>query len=346
MKLPAPRWDAVTSSNISGVTIASWVLAAAALLVVLYLHLVPLVLTALLVFELVHILAPLLARHVADERAKLAAVGVLTVFIAAMLSAIAFGVVWFLNGHGGNLPALLAKMAEVLEDARDSLPEWIAGQVPASADGMKDTVVQALRSHAHDLRSFSAGLARTFAHIIIGLVVGAMIALHEALPMHAHAPLVAALLERAERLATAFRRVVFAQVRIAALNTIFTGFYLFVILPLAGVTLPFRKTLAMVTFIAGLLPVIGNLLSNTAIVVVSLAHSANVAIGSLVFLVLVHKLEYFLNAKIVGTRVHAQPWELILAMVLMEAAFGVPGVVAAPVYYAYLKSELADRGLV
>jgi hypothetical protein len=30
----------------------------------------------------------------------------------------------------------------------------------------------------------------------------------------------------------------------------------------------------------------------------------------------------------------------------MEAAFGLPGVIAAPVYYAYLKLELTGRGLV
>jgi hypothetical protein len=30
----------------------------------------------------------------------------------------------------------------------------------------------------------------------------------------------------------------------------------------------------------------------------------------------------------------------------MEAAFGLPGVIAAPVYYAYLKQELIDAGLV
>jgi hypothetical protein len=30
----------------------------------------------------------------------------------------------------------------------------------------------------------------------------------------------------------------------------------------------------------------------------------------------------------------------------MEAAFGIEGVIAAPIYYAYIKNELADRGLV
>jgi predicted PurR-regulated permease PerM len=33
-------------------------------------------------------------------------------------------------------------------------------------------------------------------------------------------------------------------------------------------------------------------------------------------------------------------------MLVMEAIFGVPGVIAAPVFYAYLKRELSDKGLV
>jgi predicted PurR-regulated permease PerM len=66
----------------------------------------------------------------------------------------------------------------------------------------------------------------------------------------------------------------------------------------------------------------------------------------MVYLVFIHKLEYFLNARIVGGRIQARTWELLLAMLVMEAAFGLPGLVAAPVYYAYLKRELSDRGVV
>jgi len=101
-----------------------------------------------------------------------------------------------------------------------------------------------------------------------------------------------------------------------------------------------------VTFISGLLPVVGNLISNVVIVVVSLSYSPSVAIGSLLFLIVIHKLEYFLNARIVGRRIESRAWELLLAMLVMEAAFGISGVIAAPIYYAYLKDELADRGLV
>jgi hypothetical protein len=33
-------------------------------------------------------------------------------------------------------------------------------------------------------------------------------------------------------------------------------------------------------------------------------------------------------------------------MLAMEAAFGIPGVIAAPIYYAYLKNELWAKGLI
>ncbi len=134
--------------------------------------------------------------------------------------------------------------------------------------------------------------------------------------------------------------------RISALNTIFTGIYLAVVLPAFGIDLPLIKTMIMVTFIAGLLPVIGNLISNTVIVVVSLAHSHEVAFVSLAYLIVIHKLEYFLNARIVGGRISARAWELLMAMLLMEAAFGMGGLVAAPIYYAYLKNELRAAELI
>ena len=121
--------------------------------------------------------------------------------------------------------------------------------------------------------------------------------------------------------------------------------YLELALPLFGVHLPLTKTLIAVTFFGGLLPVIGNLISNTVIVIVGLSYSPAVALASLAFLIIIHKLEYFLNARIVGKRLGSHAWELLLAMLVMEAAFGVAGVVAAPIYYAFIKDELARQGL-
>jgi predicted PurR-regulated permease PerM len=110
--------------------------------------------------------------------------------------------------------------------------------------------------------------------------------------------------------------------------------------------LPLAKSLVAVTFVSGLLPVIGNLISNTLIFIASLSISAGVAIAALIFLVVIHKLEYFLNARIVGTRIRSRAWELLIAMLSMEVAFGIAGLIAAPIYYAYIKQELSDAGLV
>jgi len=165
-------------------------------------------------------------------------------------------------------------------------------------------------------------------------------------PERARPVALALLLLHLSRLSATFRKVVFAQVRISLVNTILTASYLLLLLPLAGIHLPLAKTLVMLTFVTGLLPVLGNLLSNTVIEVISLGVSAEAAMASLLFLVLVHKLEYFLYARIIGRSVNASIWEMLLAMFTLESLFGLPGLVAAPVLYAYLKQELLAAGLV
>jgi predicted PurR-regulated permease PerM len=82
------------------------------------------------------------------------------------------------------------------------------------------------------------------------------------------------------------------------------------------------------------------------LVIVALSHSLQIALASLVYMMVIHKLEYFLNARIIGAHINARAWELLTAMLVMEAMFGLPGVAAAPVFYAYLKLELTERGLV
>jgi predicted PurR-regulated permease PerM len=159
-------------------------------------------------------------------------------------------------------------------------------------------------------------------------------------------PLSTALVTRVTRFADAFRRIVFAQVKISAINATFTGIVPAGALPIFHDRLPLSKTLVLVTFIVGLLPVIGNLISNAIIVGDFAVGEFGTAVMSLVFLILIHKLEYFLNARIVGGQIEARAWELLLAMLAMEAAFGLQGVIAAPIFYAYIKRELIYLRLV
>jgi predicted PurR-regulated permease PerM len=47
-----------------------------------------------------------------------------------------------------------------------------------------------------------------------------------------------------------------------------------------------------------------------------------------------------------GGQINARAWELLLAMLVMDAIFGIPGVIAAPIYYAHLKNELTAKNLI
>ena len=155
--------------------------------------------------------------------------------------------------------------------------------LPDSVDELREALSQWLRDHAAELRLAGAETGRTLVLIIVGMIIGAMVSLHEVVEAGHRKPLARALIARAEKVGDAFRRVVFAQVRISRSTRLFTAIYLVGVLPLFGVHLPYAKTLVAVTFICGLMPVIGNLISNTVIVIVSLAVSLGVAIASLAF---------------------------------------------------------------
>jgi predicted PurR-regulated permease PerM len=335
-----------STRSATGVDYAAWLLAAAALILILLLHLLPALLAGLLVFHLVGALTPWLARVMPNDRAKLIAVALLSALVVGILvmAALALGTV--LRTEIGSVSGLFRKLADLMESVRTMLPAWLLETLPATADALQAVVTRWMREHTQEVQGFGTAFGRGTVKLFIGMIIGALITLYEARPAGSAGPLALALRERASRVAVAFRRVVFAQIWISSLNTAFTAIFLGAALPAFGVHLPLTKTLIAITFIAGLLPVIGNLISNTVISFVALSVSLYVAIAALVYLIVIHKLEYFLNARIVGSHINARAWEMLIAMLVMESAFGLPGLVAAPIYYAYLKNELAARHLI
>ncbi|GAB3626593.1 membrane protein [Pandoraea terrae] len=325
---------------------ASYVAAAVALWLVLSVHLLAALLAGLVVYELVHMMTPRLEMRISSEWARLVAVGLLSAIIVGLLTALVLGVVAFFRSDAGHLQHLNSRMMEAIEQARTQLPPWITDRLPADSEDVHNAITEFLRDHTREMSLVGKEALNAVVHIVVGMVLGALVALSTVRPVHYMQPLAAALTRRVTLFADAFRRIVFAQVKISLINTFFTGIFLIGVLPLFDIHVPLRKTMIVVTFMVGLLPVIGNLISNTFIVVLGLSVSLYVAIAALTFLVVIHKLEYFLNARIVGTEIRSRAWELLLAMAVTEAAFGLPGLVAAPIYYGYLKSELAEKRLV
>ena len=336
----------VTRTRPTTAAIAAWVLAAAGLVLVLLVHLLPALFAGLLVYELVHLAAPVLSRRLSHHRAKVAVVALIATLVVGAVSAATFALAVFLQSDPDRPAVLLAQFADMVLRAKETMPVWVGDLLPASPEEVNATLAAWVHVHAGELELAGRETGRAFVYALLGMIVGAMLALQGELPAAPMGALGRELAKRAANLANAFRRVVFAQVRISLVNTALTAIYLAILLPLFGVQIPFKKTLIVLTFVVGLLPVLGNLISNTFIVIASLSLAGEVAIASLVFLVVIHKLEYFLNARIVGRQIQARAWELLIAILAMEAAFGLPGVVAAPIYYAFLKDELTAQGLV
>jgi predicted PurR-regulated permease PerM len=339
----------VSTPTATPVERASFVLMGAAVLFVFHYHLVGALVAGLLTYTILHRGARLLrGPRLSHGAAKFVAAAVLGLVAAAATFGVVAFVVGFARGRVGDLPGLVHRAAETVDSFRGQL-EGLG--VPASwLERLDDNVLQEavsgwLREHGGLLTHAGQEAGVAVIHALVGIVLGLILFF----PGHGGpppGPLAVALDERTGHFASAFDGVVMAQVEVSALNTAVTAFYLLAILPLFGASLPFTGTLLGLTFLAGLLPLVGNLISVGAIVAVALGVSLKVAVVSLVFFLIVHKLLYFVNARIVGARIGAAAWEILLAMLALEAAFGMMGLVMAPILYAYLKRELALRGLV
>src|SRR5215813_2896120 len=131
-----------------------------------------------------------------------------------------------------------------------------------------------------------------------------------------------------------FATVMGAQITISLINTALTSIFLL------AIRMPHAPLLIVVTFLCGLVPIVGNLVSNTIIVFVALTVSLKLAISALVFLIVIHKLEYVLNSKIIGDRIRNPVWLTLIALILGERLMGIPGLILAPVVLNYLRVEM------
>ena len=235
-------------------------------------------------------------------------------------------------------------IARTVLELRVKLPPEMAAYLPDAAAEVQRIVANYLRAQAGSLalagRAWLGGLL--FAYV--GLIVGALAAV--ARTPATRRPLAAQLHRRIALFGEAFRQIVAAQFWIAAFNTLLTALFLLFLMPLWKFQLPYTPALITLTFVAGLVPIVGNLVCNAVITLVGLSVSPLAALVCLAFLILIHKAEYVINAKVVGARTQMAVWELLAVMFVAEAVFGAAGLVAAPLFYAYLKKELQAQELV
>ena len=213
-------------------------------------------------------------------------------------------------------------------------------------ESLRQVVIQTLGEEAHYLRNvanFAKTTTVTLVFSILGIVAAASLFFKTGLDPYRSTHRVKNNLYSicCDEVSTRFRdfyrsfaTVIGAQITISLINTALTGIFLF------AIQMPYAPMLIAVAFLCGLVPIVGNLVSNTVIVFVALTVSLKLAIFALVFLVVIHKLEYFLNSKIIGDRIRNPVWLTLVALIIGERLMGIPGLILAPVVLNYLRVEM------
>lgn len=246
--------------------------------------------------------------------------------------------------------AVVKALPDIAENSIPSASAWAQArqiELPfTDFESLRALVIDTLKEQAHylqNLAQFARSITSTLAFIFIGIVIAVSLFFNSRVDSfetrasadNLYAVTARELANRFHDFYRCFARVIGAQISISIINTILTAAFVL------AVGLPHAAVVITITFLCGLLPIVGNLISNTIIVCVAFTISLRMAGFALIFLIAVHKLEYLLNSKIIGDRIRNPVWLTLIALILGEQLMGIPGMILAPVVLNYLRVELS-----
>ena len=318
----------------------SYIFMAVLLVLVGWLHMATLLLTTLFGY--------LALKTFAFGRSRLLAVTLFSVMVVG----VSIGVLHFGRKAYVTIPNIVDNTMPVL----DELAHRFGLDLPDNYDMLVDVLKKESAGQYPSMENFKSlqGFVSTLIFQLVYLVIGAVVAVslffNSKLSLDTdphsskdslYALTAAEIFQRFRMFFASFRMVMGAQIIISLINSAATGVFLVV----AG--FPHAITLTVITFACGLLPIIGNLLSNTIIVCVGLSmpDRSHMALIALIYLVVIHKGEYFLNSKIIGDRIKNPMWLTLIGLLIGERLMGIPGMILAPVILHYIKVEMSKAGV-
>lgn len=234
------------------------------------------------------------------------------------------------------LPTLLDRLLPRL----DALANRFGLDLPVdNVQELRSLILDQLKQNARSVETTSGLLTRGFFQLLLAVAIATLRFISGSpVPVERRHGLDAEVLrecrDRTVQFAASFELVMGAQILVAAINTALAAIFLI------GFRIPFRTMLTLTTFVCGMVPIVGNVISNSLIVGAALTKSDHLAVAALIFLVVVHKGGYFLNSRIVGARLEAPTWAILLGLLIGEALMGVTGVILAPTLIHYVLAEL------
>lgn len=326
-KVKPPEPKVLAARTLTTSARISFGIMAVLLVLIAWLHLGTLVLTAMFGYFAMHLFSL--------GRSKTLGVAVYLVAVAA----IATGLFFFSQRAYKTLPEIADKTIPAVVHFAERQGVELPFKDYAS---LKAMVQQEVGERLTNVGTYARTAALHLAMLIIGVVVAVSLFVNakweveddpDVVKNSLYATVVREIVIRFVTFFASFARVIGAQIIISAINTGLTAVFLL------WNGFPYASVIIVLTFLCGLLPIIGNLISNTLIIGVAFTIAPKVAGISLIFLVVIHKLEYFLNSKIIGDRIKNPMWLTLIGLVLGEKLMGIPGMILAPVVLHYIKVE-------
>lgn len=262
-----------------------------------------------------------------------------TLYVATAI-ALCVGAIWLSNAAYHLLPRVVDKAVPAMA----AFAEKNGLQLPFTDFAtLKVAVLQEASDGVAILGAYAKLASIQFIFVLAGLVTALSIYLHPQWTAVPDAPgantgvydgLTREIGRRFGTLYRSFARVMEAQIVISAINTTLTAVFLLLN------HYPYMVLLVPGVFLCGLIPIVGNILSNVVVVGVGFTVSPRSGLLALLFLVAIHKLEYFLNSKIVGRHIDSPIWMTLVALIVGERLMGISGLILAPVLLHYVRSEL------
>ncbi|MEG0482978.1 MAG: AI-2E family transporter [Acinetobacter sp.] len=328
--------------------LASYAIMLIALISIIPLHLLASFFAGFVIYEMINSLGNITERYIDGQRARITISVILGITAVTLITFAITSLISFMQHdvQGSGINALSLQIDSTLQKLQLEIAQYIPGFIPYTLPELKDQTLALMKDNLSTLKHTGTDFIHNLATMLIGSIVGILVSLNRLQKEPEQPVFKQAMIQRIENLSISFKNVVFAQFKISLINTGLFFIFSHILLPIFGVELPFANTLVILTFIFGLIPIVGNLISNTIIVITGLTISVSIAGIALIYLIFIHKLEYFINAKIIGTKIHAASWEVLLAMLVFESIFGLAGLIVAPIFYAYIKLELKEAKMI
>jgi predicted PurR-regulated permease PerM len=265
----------------------------------------------------------------------------IAVTLFAVLMAVGFyGFVFFLKAAFVVLPEIVSTSIPMVV----RYAELHGIELPfTDMESLRALALESVRDTLGHLGNYVKIATKEFVFLVIGVVVALGIFLNPDFepkrrkgktPANLYSYYTARIRERFASFYKSFEVVMGAQLVISAVNTTLTAIFVY------AVSLRYAAVVIILTFVCGLLPIIGNLISNTIIIGIAFTISPQLAGWALLFLVVIHKLEYFLNSRIIGSRIDHPMWLTLLALIIGERLMGISGLILAPIVLSFIKVEM------